>query len=40
MVMRLREEKEQEMKKLNMDWHKKMEAREEEVRTVSCYKVV
>lgn len=30
MVMRLREEKEQEMKKLNMEWHEKMEAREEE----------
>lgn len=30
MVMRLREEKEQEMKKLNNEWHKKMETREEE----------
>lgn len=39
MVMRLREEKEQEMKKLNNEWHKKMETREEEVRIVSCYKL-
>jgi len=30
MVMRLREEKEQEMKKLNLDWHNKVEEREKE----------
>ena len=31
MVMRLREEKEQELQQLNQDWRGKMDAREEEV---------
>lgn len=35
MVMRLREEKEQEIKKLNMEWHDKMEAREKEFMKIS-----
>lgn len=31
MVMRLREEKEQELQQLNREWREKMEAREHEV---------
>ena len=31
MVMRLREEKEQELQQLNRDWREKMDAREQEV---------